>query len=207
MAKKYYAVRVGKTPGIYMTWDDCKIQVEGYPGAVYKGFASIEEADAFINMDASVSVSGETKAYTDIPKEILIAYVDGSFSEEVNEYGYGAVIFYNGEEIHLSGKGSEEYMISMRNVAGEITAARKVMEYALDNNCNQITIYHDYEGIAKWCLGLWKTNKQGTIEYKEYFDSIKNLIKIEFVKVKGHSGDRYNDLADKLAKEAIGITT
>lgn len=205
MAKKYYAVRVGKAPGIYMTWDDCKIQVEGYPGAVYKSFASIEEADAFINMDASVSVKAETMS--DIPNDTIIAYVDGSFSVETSEYGYGAVIFCNGEEIRLSGKGSEEYMISMRNVAGEITAARKVMEYALDNRCAHIIIYHDYEGIAKWCQGLWKTNKQGTIEYKEYFDSIKNLIKIEFVKVKGHSGDKYNDIADKLAKEAIGITT
>ena len=207
MGKKYYAVRCGKTPGIYMTWETCKAQVEGFSGAVYKSFTNIEEADAFMNLDASVSVSGETKNYKDIPKDTLIAYVDGSFSEEVGEYGYGAVIFYNGEEIHISGKGSEEYMISMRNVAGEITAARKVMEYAVEKKCNEITIYHDYEGIAKWCQGLWKTNKQGTIEFKEYFDSIRNIVKVGFIKVKGHSGDEYNDLADKLAKEAIGITT
>lgn len=205
MAKKYYAVRIGKTPGIYYTWDDCKSQVEGYPGAVYKGFASIEEADAFINMDASVSV--KTDNLLDIPKDTVVAYVDGSFSVDTTEYGYGAVVFYNGEEIHLSGKGSEDYMISMRNVAGEIIGSRTAMEFAVEKKCNKLIIYHDYEGIAKWCQGFWKTNKQGTIEYKEYFDSIKNLINIEFVKVKGHSGDKYNELADKLAKGAIGITT
>ena len=39
MAKKnYYAVKQGKVPGIYRTWDACKAQVHGYPGAIYKGF-------------------------------------------------------------------------------------------------------------------------------------------------------------------------
>ena len=37
MAKKnYYAVKQGKVPGIYRTWDACKAQVHGYPGAIYK---------------------------------------------------------------------------------------------------------------------------------------------------------------------------
>jgi hypothetical protein len=48
MAKKYYAVRIGKTPGIYLTWDDCKAMVDGYPGAKYKSFSNIEEAECFI---------------------------------------------------------------------------------------------------------------------------------------------------------------
>ena len=36
MAKKYYAVRVGKVPGIYQTWDECKKNVHGFPAAEYK---------------------------------------------------------------------------------------------------------------------------------------------------------------------------
>ena len=31
-------------------------------------------------------------------------------------------------------------------------------------------------------------------------------IKIKFKKIKGHSGDKFNDMADKLAKEALGIS-
>ena len=45
MAKKYYAVRVGKTPGIYTDWETCKNQVEGFPKAVYKGFKTLGEAE------------------------------------------------------------------------------------------------------------------------------------------------------------------
>ena len=41
--KKYYAVKKGKSPGIYDSWNKCKAQVDGVPGAVYKGFFSLEE--------------------------------------------------------------------------------------------------------------------------------------------------------------------
>lgn len=46
--KKYYAVKVGKTPGIYMTWEHCSAQVTGFKGAKYKSFFTIEEALDFI---------------------------------------------------------------------------------------------------------------------------------------------------------------
>ena len=41
---KWYVVWVGNNPGIYETWEDCKQQVENFPGARYKGFKSREEA-------------------------------------------------------------------------------------------------------------------------------------------------------------------
>ena len=48
--KKYYAVRVGKTPGIYFTWADCSAQVTGFKGAKYKSFQNIEEALEFVDL-------------------------------------------------------------------------------------------------------------------------------------------------------------
>lgn len=44
---KYYAVRNGRRPGIYSTWDECKQQVDGFKGAVYKKFGDLKEATAF----------------------------------------------------------------------------------------------------------------------------------------------------------------
>ena len=50
MAKnKYYAVRKGRIPGIYRTWSECQKQVTGYPGAVFKGFVTEEEAQSFLH--------------------------------------------------------------------------------------------------------------------------------------------------------------
>ena len=42
--KKIYAVKIGKKPGLYETWTECKKQIDGYSGAVYKGFATKVEA-------------------------------------------------------------------------------------------------------------------------------------------------------------------
>jgi ribonuclease HI len=46
--KQYYAVRIGRKPGIYRTWDECKDQVDGYAKAQFKGFGSLEEAEAYL---------------------------------------------------------------------------------------------------------------------------------------------------------------
>ena len=48
MGKKFYAVKNGKTPGIYDTWDECKENVSGFPGAEYKSFKTLEEAKEFM---------------------------------------------------------------------------------------------------------------------------------------------------------------
>ena len=49
MAKnKFYAVKRGLVPGIYESWDECKVNVIGFPGAIYKGFPTIKEAEEFL---------------------------------------------------------------------------------------------------------------------------------------------------------------
>lgn len=53
MASKFYAVKKGKIPGIYNSWDDCKKMVDGFPGAVYKSFKTLEEAEAFVGAEGS----------------------------------------------------------------------------------------------------------------------------------------------------------
>ncbi|KAL4955566.1 Caulimovirus viroplasmin-domain-containing protein [Aspergillus filifer] len=47
-AGKYYAVKAGYQPGIYYEWKDCLAQVTGFKGAVFQGFPTIEEANAFL---------------------------------------------------------------------------------------------------------------------------------------------------------------
>lgn len=45
--KKYYVVKRGRNPGVYYTWDDCKKEVQGFNGAVYKSFVTKEDAEAW----------------------------------------------------------------------------------------------------------------------------------------------------------------
>ena len=91
----------------------------------------------------------------------------------------------------------------MRNVAGEIMGAGEAMKMAREQGIRKITIYHDYEGIAKWCTGEWKANKPWTKAYKKFYDEITASVRVDFVKVPAHSNVTYNELADRLAKEAL----
>lgn len=191
---KYYAVKNGRKIGIFESWDECKRQVTGFSGASYKSFSNRLDAENFIKGESNKKEKSE-----------FYAYVDGSFSKENLEFSYGAVIFTDKEVLEFSEKFSDPELITMRNVAGEIKGAEFVMRYCIENNIPEIDIYYDYMGIEKWCTGEWQANKPGTISYRNFYNSVKDKLTVNFIKVKGHSGDKYNDLADLLAKKALGI--
>ena len=137
--------------------------------------------------------------------EKITAYVDGSYNVATKEYSYGAVIFAGEKKECFAEKFNDPELATMRNVAGELEGSMKAMRYAVEAGAKELDIYYDYEGIEKWCTGAWKTNKDGTKAYKAFYQEISKKIKVNFHKVKGHSGDRYNDEADILAKGALGI--
>ena len=205
MATKYYAVRVGKSTGVFLTWAECQKQVNGFPGAVFKSFTTIEEAEAFVKGAATAIRESGTEILQAEPGA-LVAYVDGSYNVENNQFSYGMVLLDGEQELKFQQFFIDEELASMRNVAGEIKGAEAAMRYAVEQGFGKLYIYHDYEGIAKWCQGAWKTNKEGTKAYKAYFDSIRDKLQVVFVKVAAHTGDKYNEMADKLAKEALGIS-
>lgn len=207
--KKYYAVKRGRMTGIFTSWDACKAQVQGYSGAVYKGFATEAEAKAYLAGGMASSVA-ETNAdvadLTKLPDTVMAAYVDGSFLLEQRRYAFGAVIFYQGKEYRFSGSDNDASLADMRNVAGEIMGASRAFSFALEQGAKELHIYHDYEGIAKWCTGEWQAKKPGTQAYRAAYQAAKAQgLVMHFHKVKGHSGDTYNELADQLAKSALGI--
>ena len=198
MAAKFYAVRKGIKTGIFETWEECRASVNGYSGAEYKSFPTLEQALGYLGDPATQKAQEE---------DYVPIYVDGSFNSATGEFSYGMVVLQGeGEEpLTFYKKYDDKELASMHNVAGEIKGAEAAMRYAMEQGISKIAIYHDYEGIAKWCLGLWKTNKEGTKAYKAFYEEAVKKIAIKFVKVTGHTGDNYNEMADKLAKEALGL--
>jgi len=199
MVKKFYAVKAGRNTGVYTSWEECRRQVIGFSGAVFKGFETEADALSFLNAvypTGSREITAEEKA---------AAYVDGSFSSASNEFSYGLVLFYKDTEIRLSEKFTDPDYAEMRNVAGEIKGAEKAMRYCLEKGIGSVDIYHDYKGVACWCTGEWKANKPGTKAYKAFYDSLRGRLSVTFHKVKGHSGNTYNDAADQLARAVLGL--
>lgn len=188
--KKYYGVKVGRVPGIYRDWDSCKAQVHGYKGAVYKSFKTEAEAAVFVD-----------EREKETPKAEAVAYVDGSYRNEDKSYSYGVTMTWKGGRWEDSGRFTGEEA-AMRNVAGEILGARAAMKKALELGLSSLVLCYDYAGIEHWAKGEWKCNKKGTIEYKAFYDSIKDRLKVIFVKIEAHTGVEGNERADTLAKEA-----
>ena len=204
MSKKkqgYYAVKVGCVPGIYTSWAECADNVNGYPGAEYKLFSTEEEAKSYIEGRAEIK-DCVSRIYTNAE---AVAYVDGSYDDSQKAFAYGVIIFYCGGEERLAEKFINAERANLRNVAGEIEGAKRVMKFCLDNEITSVDLFYDYEGIEKWCTGAWRTNISATQEYKKYYNEVSKHVKVNFVKVIAHSGNKYNEVADQLAKAALGI--
>lgn len=210
---KYYAVKNGRVPGIYTSWAECQKQVTGYSSAVFKSFTSKQAALEFLGAstadDNAETPETQQTVTTDTVSTAAWAYVDGSYVHKQKRYSYGMVICTDdGEEYSecraFDGADNEE-MAKMRNVAGEIAGSMRAAEYCIEHNIPSVTIFYDYEGIERWANGEWKTNKVETKEYAEYIKKARENITIVFQKVKGHSGDKYNDMVDALAKSALGL--
>jgi ribonuclease HI len=207
-SNKVYAVKKGRKTGIFNNWAECQMQVKGYQGAEFAGFKTVDEAMAFLNSSQKSDTRdlSTIQIKPDNSNSDIVAYVDGSYDDIKKEYSSGVVLFINGEKKTLLRKENNPEMVSMRNVAGEIMGSMMAMKYVIDNkkvDNKKLIIYHDYEGISKWCTGEWKTNKSGTKLYKEFYMGAKQFIDIQFMKVKAHTGDKYNEEADKLARQAL----
>lgn len=161
-------------------------------GPLFHSVSDVTQADVLQELSAV-----ETEA---------LAYVDGSFNISTGVYGYGGVLLCRDGSIRpLQGHGRDETLRTMRNVAGEIHGSMAAIQAAADAGITSITIFYDYMGIEMWANGQWKTNKEGTRAYKAFIEAIHPRIEIRFQKVAAHTGVRFNELVDQLAKASVGI--
>ena len=213
MAKKIYAIKEGfdsvnnkKVENIIVnTWAECLQLVKGVKGAKYKSFESLTEANEFLFNSKDV-LKKEDNNY---PTDCLHIYVDGSYNSATEEYSYGlAAVKDNSVEYIDSGASRSSAANNIRQIAGELEAAVKGVEYAVKCGEKKVAIFHDYIGICYHATGFWERKEESS---KEYYKKMQELmatgIEVVFVKVDSHTGDLFNELADEKCKEKLGIVS
>lgn len=192
---KYYAVRQGRKPGIYETWEEAREQVHNYSEAVYKSFEELEEA-----LDYMQGTPPDL-----IPEGLPVAYIDGSFSPKKGIYSYGGYIQDGGKVAIIQGTGHNPKYTRFRNIAGELLGALQVSMKAQEMDLAEIVLYIDYAGIQCFAEGTWKPKTDLSRHYAQIADIMADSVKVHYRKVRGHTGIEGNELADYLAKEAAGV--
>lgn len=220
--KKFYAVKVGKIPGIYCTWSECEEQIKGFSGAVYKSFSSLDEADRYMlnaQADGAFSTKNSEEMHAEnyntlvdtkldcMKEDEAIAFVDGSYDVASVKSAFGAIILtYGGNKDILYKaftKNLGKEFISLRNVAAELEGVKEAVSWAVTYHKKKITVFYDYIGIEQWATGQWKAKNEVTKKYVSFIKEKKLCIDIEFIKVPAHSGVTLNEEVDELAKNAL----
>lgn len=223
MATKIYAVRRGRTTGLFTSWADCQKQVTGFAGARFKSFTDPNEAMRWLNGDDQAGAKpkrtyhrSKTKAayVQEAPKrpdseQDYVIYTDGSCL--VNPLGPGgwamvACETATGEVTEKSGG-----QPSTTNNRMELTAA--LMAFTFVPKGSKIALYTDSQylknGITKWAAawkrrGWKKADGQPVLNQDlwQALDAAYQHLDVTFHWVKGHAGIALNERCDKLAKQA-----
>ena len=192
---KYYAVKKGRSTGIYTTWEECQQQIHGYSGAVFKSFTTEEAASLYLQ---------EEEGKKEIDNSLPYAYIDGSFSSKNGCYGWGGFVEANKRRWIIQGKGNTPKYLPERNIAGELIGTLQVLFLCEKYDITEINVFYDYSGIENYVNGSWKPQTPLAKYYADTIDFWDGNIKLNFHSVKGHTGVMRNELADLLAKEAVG---
>lgn len=211
-AKKFYAVKKGRTTGVFSSWEDCKASVDGYAGAQYKGFSTLAEAKDYLSSIPQAKGLTKPKSTAQAPLAMeelpspgwLLAYVDGSYEEAMKKYAFGCVFLFPDGRIYTEyGNGDNEQSLQLRNVTGEMLGAMFAVKFAMANRFSGVEIRYDYQGIEKWVTGEWRSKTDLTQKYAKAMREWGKSIMLRFTKVAAHSNVEYNELADCLAKTGL----
>jgi ribonuclease HI len=222
--KKFYAVAIGRKPGVYTRWfgdSGAYAQVQGFKGAVYKGFATLDEARAFMRSVRWPDKARKTptpgkdsrpKGKTGVNAEAgaanrIVIYTDGSSLGNPGPGGYGVVIPSPKKRRELSGGFRKTTNNRMELLACIVGLEQMKTPAAVD-------LYSDsryvVDGMTKgWARG-WQRNqwrkrngeKALNIDLWERLLALCNRHDVRFFWVRGHAGTPENERCDQLAVQA-----
>ncbi len=215
--KKFYAVAVGRRPGIFTDWPSAEAQVKGYAGARYQSFPSQGEARAWLENPVYKKKDQCPNTHAPLPVRpaqrpgAIIVFTDGGCSNNPGPGGYGIVIEEDLERREISGG----YRLTTNNRM-EMMAALVALE-SLRQCGSPIDLYSDssylVNGISKGWARKWRTNDWckadgGEVMNVDLWQRLLLLVEaldVRFHWVKGHAGHAGNERCDQLAVAATKL--
>ena len=225
--KKFYAVVLGKNPGIYTEWfgnNGAEIQVKGFAGAVFKGFPTREAAEDFMKQNAGKkqrvkpkitlhkAKAGPKPKPMITPKDgSIVIYTDGGCLNNPGPGGYGVVIKNGDKTRELSGG----YRLTTNNRM-ELMACIVGLDSLKKRS--SVTLFSDskyvVDGITKgwaerWQANGWMKNKKEAALNPDLWEKLLVLCgkhDVQFRWVKGHAGNEGNERCDQLATNEAAKT-
>ena len=222
--KKFYAVAVGHTPGIYDKWfgaDGAESQVKGFPNAVFKGFPFRKEAENFLKKHKNYQpelkfkfqyAETEIKPPRKVPKnqtksDLVTIYTDGSCIRNPGPGGYGVVLIKGKKREELSGgfkRTTNNRMELMACIVG-LSQLKSPSTVTLHSDSRYVVNGITKGWAKRWRSHNWMRTKEDPALNPDLWGRLLELCEthnVKFVWVKGHAGNPENECCDRLATQA-----
>lgn len=193
---KYYAVKIGRTPGIYATWPDCQRQVSGFSGAKFKSFSTRAEAESFVKGEES-NESNEIEE-TRETNESNVVYFDGGCRQGCSG---GACYIPSTKQVFYQRALPDPETKKETNNRGELTG----LILALTHTQGDVVVYGDSKYAMGVGSGRWRNKNNDDL-----IEQARNLSKnrrITYRHVYGHTGKYGNEICDTYATKALHLDT
>ena len=140
--------------------------------------------------------------------EKVIIYTDGACSGNPGPGGWGAILMYKGAKKEISG-GMKETTNNIMEITAVVEALKclKVESDVQVYSDSAYTVNAFNQGwIYNWMKNGWKTANKEPVKNKELWQELYALTKkhkVEFIKVKGHADNEFNNRCDEMARNEI----
>lgn len=140
-------------------------------------------------------------------KEVMI-YTDGACSGNPGPGGWGAILFYGSHKKEISGgvKATTNNRMEIQAVIEGLSLLKEPCAVKVYSDSAYVVNCFQKGWIHSWLRNGWRNSKKEPVENQDLWKQLWDLMKqhaVEYVKVKGHSDNEWNNRCDELAREAI----
>ena len=135
-------------------------------------------------------------------------YTDGACSGNPGKGGWGAILLYNGNKKELSGAEpmTTNNRMEMTAIIEGLRQLKRPCRVRVCSDSAYVVNCFRQNWIGYWRRNGWKNSRNKPVENRDLWEKLLELMdihQVEFVKVKGHADDPWNNRCDELAREAI----